>query len=80
MQRKAIKTVSYTRSYKDMIVKQIVYGRESIAKVCALEGIAGRSLPDSKSTLAVTSWSPVNLTPYAYNVAFGDIGRGMASF
>lgn len=40
MQRKAIKSVNYTRSYKDMIVKQIVHGGESIVKVCALEGIA----------------------------------------
>lgn len=40
MQRKAIKADNYTRSYKDLIVRQIVYGGESITKVCALQGIA----------------------------------------
>lgn len=40
MKRAALKAVNYTRWYKEMIVKQIVNGGESITKICALEGIA----------------------------------------
>jgi len=48
MKRKAIKAVSYTRSYKAMLVSRIVHGGESIAKTCALEGVA--------NTWQVRSW------------------------